>query len=277
MELMSFTSNKSDRVRICTQRISRFTLLIFLLLTFVAVMPASAAAEETAQKEGWQFGANIYMWMPTLGGKTPNGDTIKIEFSDLLDDLEFVYMGGVEARNGRWHLTTDVIYMSLKQDTGGKVTLPDQREVKVDAEMKLQSWVITPAVGYSFIETDKVMMEALAGARYLWLKPELDLRVSDPLESGRRKISDSGDVWDGIVGIRGNVNLDKSWYVPYYVDIGTGDSQLTWQWMAGFGVKVSKVVDVVAAWRYLYWRFDDNDVLKKLYINGPLVGVKFRF
>jgi len=120
-------------------------------------------------------------------------------------------------------------------------------------------------------------MEVLAGARYLWLKPELDLHVTGPLKSRDKSISDSGDVWDGIVGIRGNVNLDKNWYVPYYVDIGTGDSTLTWQWMAGFGCKVSKVVDIVAAWRYLSWKFDDNKVLDKLYINGPLVGVRFRF
>ena len=47
--------------------------------------------------------------------------------------------------------------------------------------------------------------------------------------------------------------------------------------MAGFGVRVSNVVDVVAAWRYLYWKFDDNKALDNLYINGPGVGVKFRF
>ncbi|MCJ7483675.1 MAG: hypothetical protein MUO31_12005, partial [Thermodesulfovibrionales bacterium] len=236
--------------------LSRVTLLVVLFLVIVTAMPAIAAAEEPAQKDGWQFGANIYMWMPTIGGKSANGDTIEINFDDILKDLEFTYMGGFEARNGRWHLTTDIIYMKLEQDNKGKLTLPEGNELKVDATVKLQSWVVTPAVGYSFIETEKVNMEFLAGARYLWLEPELDLDVTDQLQSKKKKISDSGDVWDGIIGIRGNVNLDKNWYVPYYVDIGTGDSNLTWQGLAGFGCKVSKVVDVVAAWRYIYWRFD---------------------
>ncbi len=257
--------------------LSRLALFVFLFLMLVTVMPASATAEETAQKDGWQFGANIYMWMPTIGGKTASGDTIEINFDDILKDLEFTYMGGIEARNGRWHLTTDIIYMNLEQDNNRKVTVLDGSGLKVDATVKLQSWVVTPAVGYSFIETEKVRMEVLAGARYLWLKPELDLDVTGPLKSRDRHISDSGDVWDGIVGIRGNLNLDKNWYVPYYIDIGTGESNLTWQWMAGFGCKVSRVVDVVAAWRYLYWKFDDNKVLDNLYINGPMVGVKFRF
>jgi hypothetical protein len=279
MKVMGFTRNKSDQGSAVTRILSRVTLLVVLFLVIVTAIPASAA-EETAQKDGWQLGADVYMWMPTFGGKTANGDTIEITYDDLLKDLEFTFMGGVEARNGRWHLTTDVIYLKLKQENNGKVTVPvgpGEIDLKVDATVKLQAWVVTPAVGYTFIDTEKVRMEVLAGARYLWLKPELELDITGPLHSRDKNISDSGDVWDGIIGIRGNVNLDKNWYVPYYIDIGTGDSDLTWQWMAGFGVKVSKVVDVVAAWRYLYWKFDDNEVLHNLYINGPLVGVKFRF
>ena len=276
-EWMSCTRIKRVQGSAGTRRLSGFALFVFLFLMLVTVMPARAAAEETAQKDGWQFGGNVYMWMPTFGGKSASGDTIEITFDDLLKDLEFTYMGGVEARNGRWHITTDVIYMKLEQDNDRKVTVPSGIDLKADATVKLQAWVVTPTVGYTFIDTEKVRMEVLAGARYLWLKPELDLDVTGPLHERDRHISDSGDVWDGIIGIRGNVNLDKNWYIPYYVDIGTGDSDLTWQWMAGVGVRVSKVVDVVAAWRYLYWKFDDNKVIDKLYINGPGVGVKFRF
>jgi opacity protein-like surface antigen len=274
MKFMSYKENLQERAG---RRLQRVALFIFMFLVVVAVVPARAAVEEPAQKDGWQFGANLYMWMPTFGGKTNSGDTIEIKFDELLNNLEFTYMGGFEARKGRWHLTTDVIYMKLQQDNNGKVTVPHGSGLKTDATVKLQGWVVTPAVGYSFIDTEKVNLEFLAGARYLWLKPELDLDTTGTLHEGAKDISDSGDVWDGIIGLRGNVNLDKNWYVLYYVDVGTGDSDLTWQWMAGVGAKVSKVVDVVAAWRHLYWKFKDNGVLDKLYINGPLLGVKFRF
>jgi opacity protein-like surface antigen len=277
MEVMGFTRNKSDQDSTGTGMLSKFFLLVILFLAIVTATPAIAAAEETAQKDGWQFGANIYLWMPNIGGKTAGGDTFELTFDDILKDLDFVYMGGFEARNGRWHLTTDIIYMNLEQDNNRRVTVHDGSGIKVDAKVKLQSWVVTPAVGYTFIGTEKINMEVLAGARYLWLEPELDLDITGPLHERDRNISDSGDVWDGIVGIRGNVKLDKNWYVPYYVDIGTGDSDLTWQWMAGVGCRVSKMIDVVAAWRYLYWKFDDNKVIDNMYINGPGVGVKFRF
>jgi opacity protein-like surface antigen len=241
-----------------------------------------AAAEETARKDGWQFGANLYLWGASVGGKTASGDDIDVSFSDLLDDLEFGFMGGVGARNGRWSLMTDAMYMKLKQENNGQVTAfvgPRGNEIKidVDATVKLRVWVVTAAVGYSIVDTDRVRLDVIAGARYLWVKPGLDLDISGPLQPRDKNISDSADILDGIVGIKGNVNLDKKWYVPYYADIGTGDSAFTWQGLAGVGYKISKVVDVVAAYRYLYWKFEDNKVLDKLDFSGPLVGMIFRF
>ena len=259
----------------------RFALFIFLFCMLVAVMPSVSAAEEAEKPSGWQFGADVYGWMPTLGMKTPGGDNVKITFGDLIDDLQFTVMGGVAARKGRWWLSTDAIYMKLKDDGHAVHAFvgPRGREIKidVDATVKLQAWVVTPAISYSIVDTDKVRLALLAGARYLWLKPELDLDITGPLQARDKNISDSGDVWDGIVGIRGNVNLDKNWYMPYYADMGTGESAFTWQAMAGFGYRISKVVDVVAAYRYLYYKFEDNKVIDKLWINGPLVGLRFRF
>ena len=59
--------------------------------------------------------------------------------------------------------------------------------------------------------------------------------------------------------------------------MGTGDSAFTWQGMGGVGYKISKVVDVVAAYRYLYWKFEKNKVIDKLDFSGPMVGMIFRF
>jgi hypothetical protein len=38
----------------------------------------------------------------------------------------------------------------------------------------------------------------------------------------------SGNVWDGIVGIRGKVTLNEKWYLPYHLDVGTGNSEVTY-------------------------------------------------
>lgn len=72
------------------------------------------------------------------------------------------------------------------------------------------------------------------------------------------------------------MNLTENWYIPFYGDIGTGESDLTWQLFAGVGYKFEKF-DVIVAYRYLDWEFDDSPIFDDLDINGPLAGIKFRF
>ena len=277
---MGKTKNVIDQWRAIRKIVSRLILFVLPFFMLVAAIPASAAPKEAERKDGWQFEANVYMWGASVGGETASGNTIDVSFSDLVKKLQLGFMGGAGVRNGKWSFTTDLLYMKLKDQNNGQVSAPigPGINVNVDAELKFQAWVVTSALGYSIVDTDKVRLDLLAGARYLWLKPELDLDIHvGPLQPRNRTLSTSGSGLDGIVGIRGNVNLDKKWYVPYCVDAGTGDSPFTWQAMGGVGYKLSKVVDVVAAYRYLYWKFSKNEVIDKLDFSGPLVGVIFRF
>jgi len=90
----------------------------------------------------------------------------------------------------------------------------------------------------------------------------------------RDTVSDS--IWDGIVGVKGHVNLSKNWYLPHYADIGTGSSNVTWQVFGGVGYRFKRL-DLVAAYRYMDYNFDDSDAFADLNLHGPFVGVKFRF
>lgn len=262
----------------------RFNVLFLVIpLLFILVSPAPdiQAAQESGQESGWQFDGWLYMWGASFGGKTANGDTIDISFNDVLNNLDFAFMGGGEARNGRWSVTTDVIYMKVKAENGNTVTEPAQPGgpdvvTETSATVKLRGWVVTPAVGYCIFDNGKLSTDVIAGARYLWLRSGLDYETTDPTQSNK-SVSTSGSVWDGIVGVRGKVNLNRRLYVPYYADMGTGDSAFTWQTMIGVSYQISKVIDVVAAYRYLYWKFEDNELIDRLDFTGPLVGLKFRF
>ncbi len=76
--------------------------------------------------------------------------------------------------------------------------------------------------------------------------------------------------------MRGVINLNEQWYVPYYADIGTGDSDLTWQALAGIGYRFSWG-DIKLVYRYLSYDMDDDKLLKDLDLSGPALGVVFRF
>ncbi len=279
---MNRSRSKCDRWSVGARMMSRFALLVMVFCMLAAAVPTIAAAEEADKDTGWQFGAQVYGWAPGFGIKTTGGENLDVDFDDVIKALKFTAQGGVWARKGRWALSTDVIYMALKHDSNKSVTAtvgPRGHEINVDADVtvRLTGWIVTPLVGYTFFDNGKLRTEAIAGARYLWLKPDLALDVEGPLKPRHNRISDSGDVWDGIVGIRGDLNIDKNWYVPYYADMGTGDSAFTWQALIGAGYRISKAMDVVAAYRYLYWNFDDNKVLDSLDASGMLIGLRFRF
>ena len=84
-------------------------------------------------------------------------------------------------------------------------------------------------------------------------------------------------LWDAVVGIRGKFNLAKRWFMPYVLDIGTGDSDYTWHASGGIGYQFDKF-QLLALYRYMHWEFDDSfSLLKDLTLKGPLVGAMFRF
>ena len=67
---------------------------------------------------------------------------------------------------------------------------------------------------------------------------------------------------------------NREWFVPYYADVGTGDSDVTWQAIGGIGYSF-KWGQVIAAWRYLDYKFKESSAIEKLNFNGPAIGVGF--
>ena len=126
-------------------------------------------------------------------------------------------------------------------------------------------------------------VDLLAGARLLDVKPTLGYSITGdvgpvvlPGRSGTKKVSES--LWDGIVGVKGRYAFgdDRKWFVPFYLDVGTGQTKLTWQAAAGVGYAFHWG-DVVAMWRYLDWNAKSGKSIEDLNLNGPMIGVTFRW
>lgn len=175
-------------------------------------------------------------------------------------------MGGVGVSKGKWWFKTDVIYFKI-----GQANNDGTASSKVD----MRAWIVTPSVGYNLVDAERVSLDVFGGARYLYLDVGLQLQTVGPT-SGFAKISDSADVWDGIGGLRGRVNLAPKWYLPYYADVGTGESDLTWQAFAGIGYRFKRL-ELVAGYRYLKWEFDKDDLLTDLTVKGPQIGIAWKF
>jgi hypothetical protein len=79
-----------------------------------------------------------------------------------------------------------------------------------------------------------------------------------------------------VVGVKGRANLSGDWFLPFYLDVGTGDSDLTWQALAGVGYRFDWG-DVSLTYRYLKWDLGSSSPIDDISFGGPQLTATFRF
>lgn len=245
-----------------------------LLMAGGDIAPVEPIVPEVVEVENdsWNYYASVYLFAAAMGGETAGGNNFDMSFSDIIDNLDMTYMGNFGMYKDKWTFQTDLIYMKLGTKPNTGLVFPEPRLTNI----QLKSWIVTPTVGYRFLESDQWKLDLLVGARYLYISP--DITITTNIGSTTRSTSGSG--WDGIVGLKANYDLNEKWFMPFAFDVGTGDSDQTWQAFAGVGYKYENF-DVIAGYRHLEWEFDNSSAgdgaLNSLDISGPIIGVKYRF
>jgi len=257
----------------------------------VALSATFAQSPALAQiSDEWRFQAIIYGYLPDIGGSTNfpegHGTSINVDASKIIDNLKFTFMGTFEARKGRWGFFTDLLYLNVggsqsntrDVNVGGR-ELPAGVSTNVDLDLKGLIWTL--AGTYRVIGDPATNFDVLAGARLLDLKQTLSYSftadvgpIVGPGRSGSSEVNPS--YWDGIVGVKGRFQFgaNREWFVPYYADIGTGESDLTYQLFGGIGYNFSWG-SVLGGWRYLDYNFKSSSAVQDLTFNGPMIGVAF--
>lgn len=236
-------------------------------------------AEETGSDNDWEFSAVLYLWGADIGGKTASGNEIDVSFNDLFDNLNTAFMGGFEARKNKWLAMADFLYLDVSADGSTKVSIPVgpiEIDFKGEAEIDMKGTVFQLAGGYNLHSDWRSRIDLIGGARYLDTDMDTKIVITGPITSRPIDIPQSVTVWDGIVGVKGRYALGQRWAIPYYVDAGTGQSDFTWQVMAGVTYNAAKWLDIALAYRYLNWEIGD-DTLKRINFSGPGLGAVFRF
>lgn len=229
---------------------------------------ATPSNQGFARSDDWSFSAGGYVWGAAIKGETRAGDDIDVSFTDTLENLEMAVMTMLGARKGKWGLFSDIIYIRTKDDLN---------ETPISKEsLTLDTWIVQMAGGYNLISNEDYTLDLLAGARYLYLKADMDIDVG-PFTFG---MDGSEHSWNGIVGAMGYIHMPKQWYASYYADVGTGDAKLTYQIMGNVGYKFEKTV-LVAGYRYMAWTFDRDDnfgsIIDEFILQGPFVGMRYVF
>jgi hypothetical protein len=255
-----------------------------------ATLQPTVAAAQT--RDDWHFDAIIYGYFPSISGKSQfpertGGSSVDVDSDKIIDALKFAFMGTFEARKGRWGVLTDVLYMDLggsksrtRDLTIGGVPLP--ADVTANGSLDIKGTVWELAGTYRALAEPTGTLDLLGGVRMLDYRQTLGWEFSADLGPGNPSRSGSSEIkvtnWDAIVGAKGRILLgdDRKWYIPYYVDVGTGDSDFTWQVIGGVGYSFGWG-DVLGGWRYLDYNLKSGSKIEGATFNGPMVGVAFHW
>jgi len=265
-------------------------LLAHAALLFAGCSIFATAVQAQSASDNWKFTGVLYGYLPQIGGSTTFGTgttaDISINPNQYLSSLNFAFMGAFEARTGPWGVFTDLLYMNASGSKSGTrdfsltgVMIP--ASVTAYAHVSVKATIWTLAAEYGVVSTPDGTLDLLAGTRALYLDQHLNWEFSGNVGPfvgpGRQGSSESNPHnWDAIIGAKGRWQFGDghSWFVPYYVDIGTGASRFTWQTYAGIGYAFSWG-EVIGVWRYLDYQFSSNS--SSFSLNGPAIGVAFRW
>ena len=153
---------------------------------------------------------------------------------------------------------------------------------EIDLSLDIKSWIWTLAGSYNLRSDTEGYTDVLFGMRMLDMTNTLDATFSSagplpfPPRSGVKEVSVTN--WDAIVGLKGRYyfGAERRWFLPYYVDVGGGQSKLTWQINGGVGYKFDWG-SVFGTYRYLDYQFKSGGAVQSLNLSGGLVGVAFQF
>ena len=235
------------------------------LFALVFVSTTAAAAE-------WKHELAPYLWGSAMEGTVGIGDITaetEMSFSDILDDLEFGFMGTYRASRDRYSVTVDAIYMGLGATEKGPGGL-------LKADIDLDQVGLEADFGYALSER----FALLAGLRYVSL--DADVKVTGPL--GNELSASEGQDWvDPVVGAIYTWPLADEWTLNLRSDVGGFGigSDFAWQAMATLRWQFSPRTALGVAYRYLDIDYEDgngDDYFKyDVATSGPAMGVIFTF
>lgn len=277
-------------------RLWKVPQLVRAALTAVGFLVGSNAQAQSAE-DHWTFALTPYLWLPNVNGtlkyRVPPGAAGSPEVltgpNNYLENLQSVLMISGEARKDKWSIMADVIYLDFVDQAstvkavnfGGSII---STNLSSNTTSSLKGWLGTLAGGYTAAQTPALTLDVLGGVRYLGIEASTDWQLTATVTGpgagqvfpASGSISQRADLWDAIVGVRGRVRLQGNWAIPYYLDVGTGSSDLTWQGLLGIGYGFSWG-DATLAYRHLAYDQGSNKLFQDFRFSGTALGVTFRF
>ncbi len=245
-------------------------------------------ATAVSAESDWHWQGNLYGWFPDLNGQVAftdagNGTDVTVPIETLLDKLQFTGQVSLFGSKERWGFGVDTVFMNLGDSQEQTRQLffngnPLPADVTARIDFDLKALIFTAVATYRLGDAGQGS-DLYFGLRQLSIEAELGWQLSSNFvgipELAAGAVSRDGEVLDAIIGIRGSPRFGaaQQWTVPYFLDMGTGDSDFSWHSMIGVGYKLGDG-DLVLGWRHLDYDVE-ADVLRSINFDGPMLGYSF--
>jgi len=239
-----------------------------IALAALITLPLPAVAQED-----WQFTGTFYGWLPGINTaiETPLGEVeAEVEFSDILDNLDFAFLAAVETRKGRLALVGDLQYFDLGAEASpGTAAI---NSVDIDSQVTILGGYAL----YDVSDSAETRIELGGGLRFYDAQFDTVVSGTTPLT-----LSDDGNWADAVLSARVTQTFNEDWFGVAYVDVGgfgLGDSSdLTWQAYVAAGYRLNESWSAVAGYRHLMFERDFDGRTITSDVGGPVIGFQRKF
>jgi len=266
--------------------------VVGLVLSLCGAQVASAAdavtvppeAPSVVENQRWALQITPYIWAAGLKGDISpfqRAPTIGIEksFSDVLSDLNFSGFVNVWGRYDRFVFSGDMMYVDTTESHAYgnlpplPVAIPPGTVVKGDVDSK--QFMATLQAGCRVIDTPKFTLDALGGIRFWHISNDVTVRAL----GFTRSYGESFNWVDPLVGTRALLRLTDKLSLQAQADIGGfgAGSDLTWSVLGTINYILTDHLSVSAGYKALHVDYERDDYVFDSRLNGPVLGVTWRF
>lgn len=244
------------------------------LATSLSVVLGSLAVGPSAmaQQNPWSYTASLYLFgaETRVATGSPFGKVdAKLSFSDVLENLDFAFMGAFEASNGVWSFIGDYMYTDL----GFSESTPGPAFSRAEASVETQ--IFSGYATYRVHETPTARIDLGGGFR--WFSTETEITLSGGPGDGRTFGPDDGVAYALIAG-RAWVDFSERWSGAAHVDYGGFDSdEETWQVLLTMNYAINDAWLLLGGYRYISVENETGGNSYTFEQSGPIFGAAYRF
>ena len=253
------------------------------LAAMLMAAPTIAADAETPPPEaapalapGWTFTLEPFFWAASLDGSVGvrglGPANVSINFDQIWNHIDWspppVMIDG-EARYGRYALFSEFIYLGLEAEG----STPGPLHISASEELNLYLW--TFGGSYRVADNGTATLDVLAGGR-LW-SLDSDLTISGPRAvreaSGSKTWVDPADWFGQQYCPRQRLWAPRRGRCRWL----RRRADIDWQVLGTLQYKFNDSVMVEAGYRYLAVDYANGGFVWDVAMQGPVIGVNFRF